>query len=334
VKHFFLTFLLILFALQNYSQNDFQKIDKHARSAPESLRCNLPELVDFLVKETNNEREKARSIFTWICQNIRYDTRVKIAYDYEFLFYLTVNQCITTECVLRETLTVCEGYANLFKAMANLAGLECERVSGYSSDFFRASHAWNAVKIENKWQIIDATNAAGYINSKNKFVAKYNDYFFFPDKVDYLTKYLPCNPMWQFCKKPVSIEIFLQGREKIKQFLDDSLSFFNYNDSIERYRKLGAIEREQLLAKDSYKFNSLNINYISRSYLIIAAMLVEQSNSSNSAEDKQNYLSEALAYYQRAESFLRTSFDIEERLMLRTCRKNIDKLMEKIYNLE
>ena len=51
---------------------------------------------------------------------------------------------------------VCAGYAAAFKLLAQEAGLEAIVVTGYLDG--NLSHAWNKVKIDDEWQIVDVTN--------------------------------------------------------------------------------------------------------------------------------------------------------------------------------
>lgn len=46
---------------------------------------------------------------------------------------------------------VCEGYAKAYKLLLNAMGIECDVV-------INAEHAWNVVKLEGKWYLVDVTN--------------------------------------------------------------------------------------------------------------------------------------------------------------------------------
>ncbi len=58
---------------------------------------------------------------------------------------------------------VCVAYAKLFKILANYCNLECEYVTGD----FTEPHAWNYVKLDDKWYLVDPTNETA--NADNKF---------------------------------------------------------------------------------------------------------------------------------------------------------------------
>jgi uncharacterized repeat protein (TIGR02543 family) len=48
---------------------------------------------------------------------------------------------------------VCDGYASAFKLMCMIEGIECKEVTGWAGE----NHAWNKVKIDGEWFVVDAT---------------------------------------------------------------------------------------------------------------------------------------------------------------------------------
>ncbi|WP_156165163.1 transglutaminase domain-containing protein [Demequina silvatica] len=60
--------------------------------------------------------------------------------------------------ILVDGYAVCGGYAKAFLAMAHLAGLEAIEVTGSdSAGQFGGSHAWNKVKVDGAWRLVDIT---------------------------------------------------------------------------------------------------------------------------------------------------------------------------------
>ena len=51
---------------------------------------------------------------------------------------------------------VCSSYAGAFKLLAQQAGLECIVVTGNLDG--ELPHAWNKIKIDGEWRIVDSTN--------------------------------------------------------------------------------------------------------------------------------------------------------------------------------
>lgn len=85
-----------------------------------------------------SEREAVNKIVRWIANKMTYELNNAQAYEG---FATGRGQCHT--------------YAQMFKAMCNVAGIESEYVRGIVSG--GGSHAWNKVKIGNNWYWVDVT---------------------------------------------------------------------------------------------------------------------------------------------------------------------------------
>ena len=74
---------------------------------------------------------------------------------------------------------MCTGYAYLIKEMCFIADLDCEIIDGYARAFDAnvnglesLNHSWNAVKLNNKWYLCDATWSSGYMVNNSLFVKR------------------------------------------------------------------------------------------------------------------------------------------------------------------
>lgn len=86
---------------------------------------------------------KAKAIHDYIVSNVEYDSDLKKFSAYDALFKKS---------------TVCNGYALLFYKMALKAGLECKYITGIGvTDNQQTNHAWNIVKLNKKWYLVDVT---------------------------------------------------------------------------------------------------------------------------------------------------------------------------------
>jgi hypothetical protein len=102
----------------------------------------------------DGDRNKARSIFRWICHNIRYDPQAAKGTD--------------TISIIRHRKATSEGFAILFHALATAGGLQCLRIRGVEKQLnhktdqvIRNKHAWNAIKIDGEWSFIDCVFSCG-----------------------------------------------------------------------------------------------------------------------------------------------------------------------------
>lgn len=111
------------------------------------------------------------------------------------------------EHVFRTGIGVCAGYANLLVALGRELGVEIVYVSGHSrdagGDISGQGHAWNAVKIEGRWHLIDATWNAGYVEGRS-FTEQYStDYLFTPPAI-FALNHLPRDTRWQLLATPLT----------------------------------------------------------------------------------------------------------------------------------
>ena len=98
------------------------------------------------------------AINTWLCENAIYDNAaLENAEKYSFTkvdesFY----DSFTAYGILVDGVGVCASYSAAFKLLADSAGLESIVVTGYLDG--SVPHAWNKVKLDDEWYIVDATN--------------------------------------------------------------------------------------------------------------------------------------------------------------------------------
>lgn len=158
-------------------------------------------LVKKLTDRFDNPYLKYKAIYSWIALNV--------TYNFDALYG---RSALVTDplSVLDSLTTVCAGYAGLMSFLCNLAGLECEVVTGWSKttpknlegiNWSNPDHAWNAFKINGEWRYCDATWGAG-IGRENKkkemeFVRDFTSgYFDVPIEKIFLQHY-PKDLYWQ-----------------------------------------------------------------------------------------------------------------------------------------
>ena len=167
----------------------------------------LPKLVSCLTAGMKETRPKVKVLHDWICDNIAYDTDI-------FNDYTLVPRQSYIE-VLKKRAAICAGYANLFAAMCYYAKIECITISGWSKGFgYRgylkdeSDHAWNAVKINGKWSLIDVTWDAGFVDYSN-YVKSYSTQWFMKSGGQFIYSHLPKEDDKQFISKIKTKEEFI-----------------------------------------------------------------------------------------------------------------------------
>lgn len=322
--HFCLIMLFVIFCQDVLPQKNRQwKIDRHARKTPDKYEVNLNLLVNYLIMPANDDYEKVRAFFTWICHNINYDDSRKVEFHPVIYFYYISGVCVTPSCVLETRRTVCEGYCNLFKSMCDIAGIRCEVIEGYVRTYKTSTHAWNAVYINNKWHLLDITNSSGYINYyTGKYVKSQTEKHYFANPVDFLLSHLPAIPMWQLIDCPIGIDVYKKGEFAIRKSVENCNKKFNYTDSIELYASLKPKEKRLWYAHSVNKYNSENKIIVARAYMHIARQeelyLHEKRNELNSLKIAK-IRKKIYTYYLNAYKYLVSPEMTEEKILQITC---------------
>jgi Transglutaminase-like superfamily len=229
------TISLLLFTHIAFAQQrkvSFSEIDYRVQSIEPAPPA---QLAHELTKDYATDREKLRSIFSWIAEHITY--RVKKSYG-NIQVSNRSNRIVFTdsskwqsgndfvaEKVLQNRSAVCDGYARLFKTLCDYAGLRCAIISGYAKgDFirqakFRCNHTWNAVYIDSAWRLLDVTWASGYTNySGDEFIKRYDDTYFLPAPEDFIRDHFPDDLRWALMEKPTLPHEFNSGPYRNRAF--------------------------------------------------------------------------------------------------------------------
>lgn len=100
----------------------------------------LPKVLKSLELDGKSNYEKIKIIHDYIVNHITYTQND----DYE---------CHSTYAALIKGEAVCQGYASLFYRLCKEIGIECRYITGTAFE----PHAWNIVKLEEKWYNVDCT---------------------------------------------------------------------------------------------------------------------------------------------------------------------------------
>jgi transglutaminase/protease-like cytokinesis protein 3 len=232
MKQLLIFFLFI--SVATFSQN-FKKVDNTVLKYPRFSK--VEDLANQIERDFNSDADKTRAAFFWLAKNIRYNLKEfynpkQRSYSFRYsseeektkkLQKIKDNLVATT--FINKT-GVCEEYAQSFKKICDLLHIESEVIKGFVRIDTReigkvttdTNHAWNAVKIDGSWVIIDATWAAGY-EYNGKWIRDFNDYFFdIPTNKIFKTHY-PEDKIWvlrfgrmsldEFYNQPIYTNTFL-----------------------------------------------------------------------------------------------------------------------------
>lgn len=173
------------------------EITRHALAAPAAAERSVASLAAYLAPPSMTEADRAWSLFVWIAHNITYDADAYLAGRGR-------DAGVTAEEVLRKRLTVCDGFAALYAALATAANLETAIVNGYAKAygvrefvaFDTVNHAWVAIKHYNVWHTIDPAWGAGYV-AEGRYVKQLDTVYFFGQADELKFTHWPVDARWR-----------------------------------------------------------------------------------------------------------------------------------------
>ena len=161
-------------------------------------------VAESLTSGCENDYEKIRAIYQWICEMIAYDTTYSI---------YSADECFDAKK------GVCQAYSELFYYIAKASGVRCEIISGKSKDrhgkISDEGHAWIFAYIRgNHGILLDPTWGAGSISeSDGRFTRRENCWMWFnvPPECMALSHY-PDDVSYQLLDQPLTMEEFVSMR--------------------------------------------------------------------------------------------------------------------------
>ena len=115
----------------------------------ESYQSQIEKVRDYILAnlEGKSDYEKIKMVHDYLIDSIEYDSSVAKENIYDIYGALVLRTC------------VCEGYAKAFEYLMNEVGIDNVIVigSGTNSNGQTESHAWNYVRLDNKWYAVDVT---------------------------------------------------------------------------------------------------------------------------------------------------------------------------------
>lgn len=173
---------------------------------------------------------KVRAAVIWIAENIQYDVKS----------WKKENANSTgLDYVLKNKKAICEGYAGLLKYFCDFFSIECRIVKGKARSFnsdilitesrLAEDHAWNLIKLNGKWEIIDPTWVSGYVTGdiddpNSKFIKEFNDDYFFASPEKFILNHFPTQSQNQLLTPAVKADHFKKSPLYFTSFLKDSIS--------------------------------------------------------------------------------------------------------------
>ncbi len=231
-----LLFLLLLNSSLGFAQN-FSSIEEITKEYPKYLSAD--KLAQQISVDFKTPQQQVKAVFYWVSKNINYDLdnfynpkqkRIRFHYKDEVEKQQKIK-AIKDEIVTKVFTTrkaVCEGYAQTIAKVCNILNIENEVIKGYVRNSLNdinnvrniPNHAWNAIKINDKWMYMDATWAAGAVFN-NKWQKEFNQYYYNITKEKHFKTHFPESTLWQlrigrfskenYYKQPIYESSFLKS---------------------------------------------------------------------------------------------------------------------------
>jgi len=208
MKKILLTFFFLLITNYGFSQDN--SIMKLVRETDE-MKLNLKGVTEFAKKNLDNKENLAKFFFYWTSTNIEYDNKSLRERNDGIISSSELYNRQSKFEVYKNRKGICAGYSNIFKWFMDEMDIESVMISGHirdsrnhyvelkKDDDFR--HGWNAIKLNEKWIIVDTTWRTSNDISQSEY------YFDIKPELAIITHY-PENPEWQLLEKPLSLVEF------------------------------------------------------------------------------------------------------------------------------
>lgn len=236
-----IVFFLLFLPFVTSAQNDYD-MDELAINTPASTTGSVEQLAAYFLKNIREERGRVRAIFAWITMNIRYLDTSNQSELWATPEHLDRQR---PEQVLKNRTAVCQGFANLFQALANACGMKSAVVTGIvkneDGEVMRIGHAWVAVEILGEWRLFDPTWSLPPPGARWGVIDKY----FMMPPAKFVLNHLPDDPAWQLLINPVKETEF---RENDAESLLDLLQHepdqvFDFRDTLKNWIALDSVSR-------------------------------------------------------------------------------------------
>jgi len=258
--------------------------------------------------------ERVASIFSWIVNHINYDQEA---------FCAGTKSSEDPQKIINSEKAVCTGFSNLFVALCTRNNMDARIITGYAKgagnrkgDTFNApNHAWNSVKIDGKWYLLDISWASAYrmYLNRNKVgsekcelpISAYRD-FYLAEPETFVFDHLPEDPAWQLLGHPVSLSTFEKGKEMIQYEINDSSkNLFNFETVIDQTEQLDSLDKniaclERSIENQNNQYREYNLGI---AYYYKAGHLMEKAQQM-SASALNSTICQANLFYTKSLSYL------------------------------
>lgn len=223
---------------------DFDNQDKKVRSYP--VFTSIDHLAYRIKNDFATDMQRVRAAFVWLTHNITYGKTMDELFRPKptIIYYSESGREQALKKVQNEKVNytfenkrgVCFDYSMLLKKLCDRFGLESEIVWGISKAEIRdvsgeklyKNHAWNVVKIDNEWRLMDPTWATGYWDASNKvYIRAFNEHYFNTNPKKFIKDHFPAEMKWQLLEVPLALNDFYTAPIFLPRYFESEVILSN-----------------------------------------------------------------------------------------------------------
>lgn len=223
---------------------EYDHVDKKVKKYPNF--DHIDHLANRIQNDFGSDMERVRAAFVWITHNITYGrTMDEFFKPRETIIYYSERgkerqlRKIENEKLKRAFKNkrgVCHDYSKMLKRLCDTFKIESYVVPGIVKEDIRditgekiyKNHAWNAIKLNNEWRLMDPTWASGYWDaSKEIFVRWFNDRYFDTAPKEFIKAHFPAEAKWQLLEEPIALNTFYTSPIFLPGYFENDIALSN-----------------------------------------------------------------------------------------------------------
>jgi transglutaminase-like putative cysteine protease len=268
------------FASSPWPWKEHQTIHPIISSLTPDVETSIKSVAQYIAQHETDPYLQVKAIHDYVISRVTYDLDV---------LQTGIRPSQDAQTVFVTHKAVCEGYANLFKELGRAIGLDVVYITGkirqdlapidliptafrlLKSNYDWTLHAWNAVKIEGNWQLVDTT----WDDTSLKDLYS-TDYLMLPPEL-MIISHLPLIQGWQLLRHSKNYQYFENQPILTPQFFSQGLTMISPDEYQTTLEKNAVIELISL-AQEPPKIGAL-FSKVNESNFLVWDLLL--SNSSN-----------------------------------------------------
>ena len=200
--------------------------DPSVTSIPEAEQASVEAVGKYFASRIADPRQRVKALHDYVVLRLTYDEGALALIESKDYGRVPSQEA---SAVFAARTGVCEGYARLMVALGKAAGVEIAYVTGYIRDANRRveaaeseatmksalegySHAWNAVKLDGRWLLMDVTwddpTGPRRAPASGKLEVE-STYLFTPARL-FAFNHFPEESAWQLLEEPISMGDFVR----------------------------------------------------------------------------------------------------------------------------